>query len=638
MAAQTTIKVPHLGGVTAGYRLSEQPSSNKPVLVLVNSMCTTSSLFDAQFASRALTDAVTLLAVEPLAHGATRCDAGGHYTYWDSAVVALQVMDGLGVREAFALGTSQGGWIVVRMALLAPERILGLLPLGTSMDSESAYSRSKGCWDPRTTLAPFLEAWSTADSTPDFVVDEAWCTAVGSLGFSGAVGAETLQFWSDTLRSVYRGDGGRRMLKMALVNLVERDGLLWRLRDVVCPRVLAAGHQGRRVRRRAVRGAPAAVCQRGREGPGARRGRWALSQRHQPRRGGGCRAQDGCQVCCRSWAQGQHLRGMLSSVELLQPHHISMLCVRCKDAHQAARPASRTPWMERLTSRPGHIQRQSLPSPDGPDSTLCISRHAITNIPPLATHGSRTRRRTTKLWRPVLADHARTPLALRLFCTRLHGIVHGRRQTALLGRLEPRVPVGDRVPRRKVGSQRGEDAVARVLVRHDAVPGGKVGLEELRRQVRVAGQGRVEGEGGVGGLEVLWQREGRHGLEGFFFCSFSSLVATRRKLGVSNPHLHFSRTMIGCAIQKPSPCMTNRIIRIKYTAASLMESSARMPEPTIHLDYQVDVIRLSPTTHCTHHSTSCPLCSSPTGRFTNINFRFAVASTASANAPLEIFL
>lgn len=123
MAAQTTIKVPHLGGVTAGYRLSEQPSSNKPVLVLINSMCTTSSLFDAQFASRALTDAVTLLAVEPLAHGATRCDAGGHYTYWDSAVVALQVMDGLGVREAFALGTSQGGWIVVRMALLAPERV-----------------------------------------------------------------------------------------------------------------------------------------------------------------------------------------------------------------------------------------------------------------------------------------------------------------------------------------------------------------------------------------------------------------------------------------------------------------------------------------------------------------------------------
>ncbi|KAI6363223.1 hypothetical protein MCOR25_005942 [Pyricularia grisea] len=103
------------------------------------------------------------------------------------------------------------------------------------MDSESSYSRSKGCWDPRTTLAPFMEAWSTTESTPDFVVDDAWCQAVGSLGFSGAVAPETLQFWTDTLRSVYRGDRGRWMLKMALVNLVERDGLLWRLRDVVCP-------------------------------------------------------------------------------------------------------------------------------------------------------------------------------------------------------------------------------------------------------------------------------------------------------------------------------------------------------------------------------------------------------------------
>lgn len=234
MAAQTTIDVPHLGGITVGYRLSEQPTATKPVLVLINSMCTTSSLFESQFASKPLTDAVTLLAVEPLGHGATRYD-GGHFTYWDSAIMALQVMDKLNVKKAFALGTSQGGWIVVRMALLAPERILGLLPLGTSMDYESSYSRSKGCWDPRTNLAPFMEAWSTTESTPDFVVDDAWCGAVGSLGFSGAVAPETLQFWTTTLKSIYIGDRGRIMLKMALANLVDRDGLSWRLRDIKCP-------------------------------------------------------------------------------------------------------------------------------------------------------------------------------------------------------------------------------------------------------------------------------------------------------------------------------------------------------------------------------------------------------------------
>jgi microsomal epoxide hydrolase len=37
--------------------------------------------------------------------------------------MALQVMDKLGIEKAFALGTSQGGWIVTRMALLAPDRV-----------------------------------------------------------------------------------------------------------------------------------------------------------------------------------------------------------------------------------------------------------------------------------------------------------------------------------------------------------------------------------------------------------------------------------------------------------------------------------------------------------------------------------
>lgn len=122
MAAQTTIRVPHLQ-TTAGYRVSGSGiDSTKPTLVLINSMCTTSSLFNAQFESETLTEAVNLLAIEPLGHGATSTPLE-HFTYWDSALVALQVMDALGVKKAFALGTSQGGWMVTRMALLAPERV-----------------------------------------------------------------------------------------------------------------------------------------------------------------------------------------------------------------------------------------------------------------------------------------------------------------------------------------------------------------------------------------------------------------------------------------------------------------------------------------------------------------------------------
>jgi pimeloyl-ACP methyl ester carboxylesterase len=123
MAAKTTVKVAHLGGTIAGYRLSDdRVDPAKPTVVLINSMCTTSSLYNDQFNSKSLVDKVNLLAIEPLGHGATSCPSE-HFTYWDSAIMALQVMEVLGVKEGFALGTSQGGWIVVRMALLAPERV-----------------------------------------------------------------------------------------------------------------------------------------------------------------------------------------------------------------------------------------------------------------------------------------------------------------------------------------------------------------------------------------------------------------------------------------------------------------------------------------------------------------------------------
>lgn len=129
MAATTTIKVPHLGGIDAGYRLSNgSVDSAKPTVVLINSMCTTSSLYNVQFENKTLTDVVNLLAIEPLGHGATS-SVSEQFTYWDTAMMALQVMDALNVPKAFAVGTSQGGWMVVRMALLAPDRVCLPLPV-----------------------------------------------------------------------------------------------------------------------------------------------------------------------------------------------------------------------------------------------------------------------------------------------------------------------------------------------------------------------------------------------------------------------------------------------------------------------------------------------------------------------------
>lgn len=123
MAATQTITVPHLGGIKAGYAFAKDHyDASKPTCVLINSMCMTVSLYHDQFNNEALTDAMNLLAIEPLGHGSTSSPSE-HFTYWDSAHMALQVMDHFGIQKSFALGTSQGGWIVTRMALLAPDRV-----------------------------------------------------------------------------------------------------------------------------------------------------------------------------------------------------------------------------------------------------------------------------------------------------------------------------------------------------------------------------------------------------------------------------------------------------------------------------------------------------------------------------------
>jgi hypothetical protein len=103
------------------------------------------------------------------------------------------------------------------------------------MDYESSDSRSKGCWDPAANLMVFYEKWSTPSSTPDFIVDDVWCGLVSGIGFGATATAEKSAFWTQTLKEVYKGDEGRKKVRMALNCLLERDGLLLRIGDIKCP-------------------------------------------------------------------------------------------------------------------------------------------------------------------------------------------------------------------------------------------------------------------------------------------------------------------------------------------------------------------------------------------------------------------
>ncbi|KAF9697876.1 hypothetical protein EKO04_004100 [Ascochyta lentis] len=235
------ITITHLGSLNVGYRLTNNAvDPAKPTLVCINSMCMTTALFDAQFNDATLTNAMNILAIEPLGHGSTSFPTkASHFTYWDSAIVALEVMTVLNVKKAFVLGTSQGGWMVVRMvvrmALLAPERVLGVLPLGTSMDAETPETREKGCWDPVPLLSPFAEKWASAAATPDFEIDDHWCGMVASFGFGSHATDESTAFWTSVLKETYAGDEGRRKARMAVLCLMSRDSLNLRLGDITCP-------------------------------------------------------------------------------------------------------------------------------------------------------------------------------------------------------------------------------------------------------------------------------------------------------------------------------------------------------------------------------------------------------------------
>jgi pimeloyl-ACP methyl ester carboxylesterase len=232
MVATKTIDVAHLGGISAGYKLSEPFNASNPTIVLINSFTTSAELYAPWFADSKLTSLFNLLAIELLGHGATRAHKSEHWTYWDTSIMNLQVMDALKVNKAFILGTSQGGFVCARMALLSPERVQGIILLGTCMDREGPEAVARGCWDGYAMGVQLIEAWSVPNE--NFEPSPEYITLNNQLGF-GNPSAEMTKLWTGIIKGNYSGDEGRKRMRMSGINLRDRDGLHMRLRDIKCP-------------------------------------------------------------------------------------------------------------------------------------------------------------------------------------------------------------------------------------------------------------------------------------------------------------------------------------------------------------------------------------------------------------------
>jgi pimeloyl-ACP methyl ester carboxylesterase len=231
------VRVPHLGGIEAGYKISGPYKQYKPTLILINSFTTAVELYQSQFENPKLTENFNVLAIEPLGHGKSKLRTASYetFTYWDSAIMAIQVMDALGIKKAFALGTSQGGWIVTRMALVAPDRIAGIIPLGTSMDYESERTRKLGCWSGPDLLAGLIKDTTSKTPTESFEPSNEYCDFIVDIGFGKDCPADKRKLWHELVKKNYQGDAGRKRMREAAINLRERDGLHGRLTNVICP-------------------------------------------------------------------------------------------------------------------------------------------------------------------------------------------------------------------------------------------------------------------------------------------------------------------------------------------------------------------------------------------------------------------
>jgi 3-oxoadipate enol-lactonase len=67
-------------------------------------------------------------------HGGT--SARGPFSYWDSARDLLGLLDHAGIERAVLGGMSQGGFVSLRAALLAPDRVAGLILIDTQAGLE----------------------------------------------------------------------------------------------------------------------------------------------------------------------------------------------------------------------------------------------------------------------------------------------------------------------------------------------------------------------------------------------------------------------------------------------------------------------------------------------------------------------
>lgn len=104
----------------------EDTGGNGLPVVLAHGFLMDHEMFAPQV--QALRDSYRVITWDERGFGRTEFD-GEPFTYWDSAADCLGLLDHLDIESAVVGGMSQGGFLSLRAALTAPERVLALILL-----------------------------------------------------------------------------------------------------------------------------------------------------------------------------------------------------------------------------------------------------------------------------------------------------------------------------------------------------------------------------------------------------------------------------------------------------------------------------------------------------------------------------
>jgi 3-oxoadipate enol-lactonase len=178
------------------------------------------SMFDAQV--EALRDGFRVIAWDERGHGQTETSSDP-FSYWDSASDVIGLLDELEIDRAVLAGMSQGGFLSMRAALSAPDRVKGLVLIDTQAGTEDP-AKLEG-------YDQLIEAWVAPGGPPQEVLDTVTQIIIGP-------GYEGTPDWHEKWRGV-----GETQMRQIYATLTGRDEIWDRLGEISHPTLVIHGDQ-----------------------------------------------------------------------------------------------------------------------------------------------------------------------------------------------------------------------------------------------------------------------------------------------------------------------------------------------------------------------------------------------------------